>query len=115
MSELISPLQYHDEAKDKDGNAPIPLADIELSKKVSEKLNDHYPGHAWGVTASVSDGIVTIRNFVLSEKYGFIIKIDALKNDPGLLLVVRAGGEFLERYNIKRGAGPYHEEDLKLF
>ena len=36
MSELISPLQYHDEAKDKDGNAPIPLADIELSKKVSE-------------------------------------------------------------------------------
>ena len=38
MVELIKPLQYHDEAKDKDGNEPIPLQDIELSKKVAEKL-----------------------------------------------------------------------------
>jgi len=110
MVELIKPLQYHDEAKDKDGNEPIPLQDIELSKKVAEKLNDHYPGHAWGVTASIQNGTVTIRNFALSEKYGFVVLIDKLKTDPGLKLIVNAGGEFLERYNIKRGAGPYHHQ-----
>jgi len=111
MSEnLIKPLMYQDEAKDKDGNKAIPLMDVELSKKVAEKLNDHYPGHAWGVTASVDQGIVTIRNFALTDKHGFIVLIDKLKNDPGMKLIVNAGGEFLERYNIKRGAGPYHHK-----
>ena len=48
MSEnLIKPLLYQDEAKDKDGNGPIPLEDLTLSKKVAEVLHKHYPGHAW--------------------------------------------------------------------
>ena len=111
MSEfLIRPMLYQDEAKDKDGNKPIPLEDFTLSKKVAEVLHKHYPGHAWGVTASVDQGIVTIRNFALTEKQGFIILIDKMKSDPAMKLVVNAGGEFLERFNIKRGAGPYHHE-----
>ena len=39
---LIKPLLYQDEAKDKDGNKAIPLADVELSKKVEKSLKIFY-------------------------------------------------------------------------
>ena len=83
--------------------AEIEAANQTISKHVAETLDKHYPGHAWAVMANIETGIVTIRNLKLSSKMGFILKMDDLATDPTMRLVVKAGGEFLERFNISRG------------
>ena len=75
------------------------LNELLLSKKVGEHLNKHYPGHLWAV--HVRGGVVMVQNLLLSGKWGFILKEKDL--DPDLKMVMRAGGELLERYNVSRG------------
>lgn len=77
--------------------------DFRLAKELSELLDRHYPGHLWAVSADHKNGIVTIQNLRLSGRWGFIVKIANLANDPGRRSVIRAGGELLERYNVARG------------
>ena len=74
-----------------------------IAKQIAETLNKHYPGHAWMVDANVMQGIVRIHNLELSQEYGYILHIDKLANDPSMSLTIRAGGEFLERFGLKRG------------
>lgn len=83
--------------------AEIEAANQSISKHVAETLDKHYPGHAWAVMANIETGLVTIRNLKLSSRNGFILKMDDLSTDPTMRLVVRAGGEFLERFSINRG------------
>jgi len=80
----------------------IDLANQSIAKEVAECLNKHYPGHAWAVTANVETGLVQVRNLKLSGKLGFILKMDDMSTDPGMRLVIRAGGEILERYRLSR-------------
>lgn len=75
------------------------LNELLLSKKVGEHLNRHYPGHLWAV--HVRDGLIIVQNLLLSGKWGFVLKEENL--DPDLKMVMRAGGELLERYNVSRG------------
>ena len=44
---------------------------------------------------------------VLSGRWGFVLKEDQL--DPDYKSVMRAGGEILERYNVRRGAASTDE------
>jgi len=83
--------------------ADIEAANQTIAREVAECLNTHYPNHAWAVTANIETGIVEVYNLKLSGEWGFILHIDAMATDPGLKMVINAGGELLERYNVKRG------------
>lgn len=84
---------------------PIPEGmDMNLMKQIGDKLFAHYPGYQWAV--SVVKGVVQVRNLNLSGKWGFVLLTKDI--DPDLKVVMRAGGEILERYRLKRGA--YNED-----
>jgi hypothetical protein len=95
--------------------ADIEAANQTIAREVAECLNIHYPCHAWAVTANVETGLVEVYNLKLSGKWGFIIKIDDMATDPGLRLVIHAGGELLERFNVKRGELTASVEDAILY
>ena len=65
---------------------------------VGEVLHVAYPGHLWRVEAQ--QGVVTVHNLLLSGKWGFRLRIVDL--DTMGKIVIRAGGELLERYNMSR-------------
>lgn len=90
--------------------AEILLANKVIAKNVGEALNAHYPGHAWAVGVDVINGIATIHNLRLSNEMGFILHLSDLINDPSMQLVIKSGGEFLERYSLRRGE--FKESDL---
>lgn len=81
------------------------LGDVTLAAQIGEKLNKHYPGHLWAVKVDSerSGGIVTIQNFAVSFKYGYVLKLSRVQSDPDLKCVLLAGGEILERAKMKRG------------
>lgn len=76
-----------------------PEQEKEWARKIGEFLLTCYPGHVWAVT--VISGVAQIRNFLLSGVWGFQIPLD--KIDPEMKVIMRAGGEVLERYNQRRG------------
>jgi hypothetical protein len=82
------------------------LGDIWLTKRIADKLNDHYPGHLWAVHLNDESlgGVVVIRNMALSGKYGFVLKLKRIYADPSLKCVMQAGGEMLERANMSRSS-----------
>lgn len=93
-------------------NSPkIELANKTIAQEVAECLNKHYQGHAWAVNANVETGLVSVYNLNLSGRWGFVLKMDDLANDPSMKITIRAGGELLERYNISRGSMKQHEMD----
>lgn len=79
------------------------VAEYDIARRMAEVLHTHYPGHLWGVSADVETGIAKVFNMRLSGQWGFIIKLSTLLHDPDLKSVVRAGGELLERYRLRRG------------
>ena len=85
------------------GEAAATVADYDIAKRIAETLNKHYPGHLWGVTANHETGVATVLNLRLSGRWGFIIKLSEILDDPHLKKVITAGGEILERYRISRG------------
>lgn len=85
------------------------LADMTLAKEVAETLHAHYPGHMWAVT--IKDGALVIKNLLLSSLWGMVLHMKNIA-DAGVRKkrVIRAGGEFLERANLQRGA--YREQEI---
>lgn len=82
------------------GTAVETVKDMALAKQAGDLLEKTYPGHAWMV--SIEQGIMNIWTLRLSHQWGYRILVDDLDGDPTLRKVVMAGGECLERYNIKR-------------
>lgn len=79
-------------------------ADLTLAMDVSTELNKHYPGWLWAVNASHKNGLVTVRNLMLSSKFGFVVKIGTLNGPVDTKReAVIAGGEMLERFKMPRG------------
>lgn len=74
-----------------------------LAKRAAEVLNKHYPNNLWAVNVNSeqSGGVMIIKNFAVSYRYGYVLHLNKLDNK--LLKVVRAGGEILERAKMKRG------------
>ncbi len=88
--------------------AGAPLADLALAVAVYHKLDQHYPGHNWRVNADHETGLVTVQLLYLDKlrhnaKWGYVIKIASLANDPTYRAAVTAGGELLERFRLRRG------------
>lgn len=79
------------------------IADLDTARSIAETLHRHYPGHLWAVQASQQTGIATVRNLRLSGRWGFVIRLRELQQDPGLRMAVQAGGELLERWALSRG------------
>lgn len=87
----------------------IPPADAALAVAVYTKLEQHYPGHNWRVTADHAAGTVAVHlqyfdKLRTNAMMGFRIKIARLNSDPDMRSVVRAGGELLERFGLRRDA-----------
>ena len=72
-----------------------------LAKNAADTLHKHYPGHLWAVHVDETGGVMTVFNLMLSGRWGFLLKIKDI--DPEMKKVMRAGGELLERYRVKRG------------
>ncbi len=75
--------------------------EVKIAGDILHKLEKHYPGHKWGACVDIKNGIATIRNADLSNEYGYLLHLADLDTD--LHCVMLAGGEFLERYGVKRG------------
>jgi hypothetical protein len=79
------------------------LDEIDMARRIHDKLAQCYPGHVWGVNVDATGGIVDIRNFGVSYGYGYRLLLTTVYSDPGLRCVVMAGGEILERARLARG------------
>jgi len=77
------------------------IADMAMAKSIAEALHKQYPGHLWMVNADNGNNIATVQLGGISGKFGFNIHLD--KITAGMELIMRAGGEILERYNLSRG------------
>ena len=84
-------------------NDPHARADLALTYQIAEKLEQHYPAHPWRVAVSHAQGVAMIKLPILMRAdQQYVLHIEALKTDPGLKLVVRAGGDLLERHKMPR-------------
>jgi hypothetical protein len=72
--------------------------DLQMAERAGVVLTRKYPLHAWHVL--VEGGMLTVRNLDLSGKWGFSLKAKNVTD----ALIMRAGGELLERYRVSRGA-----------
>ena len=73
-----------------------------IAKQCADKLHEHYPGHLWAVNVNSYGGTVNIFNLALSSLYGYVLHMTTVENDPQLKCVMRAGGDLLERANMKK-------------
>src|SRR5262249_43133947 len=70
------------------------------ARRVFELLKSHYPGHLWAVDFSLARGGAAISiPILLGGNWVYFIRLADLT--PAM--VVRAGGEILERYRLPRG------------
>lgn len=76
-------------------------ADIVRGKEVQTILRKHYPGHPWVIEFNHRQKIIQIWIKHLHE-WPFVVKTWDFYADPARRCIVRAGGEFLERFNIPR-------------
>lgn len=75
-----------------------------IAKEVARILCEAYPGHPWHI--SVAGGMIVIKLMNISNKMGIARRYDRLTFDATIMKkeIVRAGGEFLERARLARGA-----------
>ncbi len=79
--------------------------DMVMAKTMAETLHAAYPGHLWAVTCDGKSGMADVRNLYLSGNWGFRLKLHAIYSASEFKReVLRAGGELLERYRLRRGS-----------
>jgi len=74
-----------------------------LAKRCGEALEKRYPGWLWTINPDEVGGVIYIYSLRLSGEYGYTIKIADIQDDPQAKEAIMAGGEILERYQIRRG------------
>jgi len=85
-------------------NPQVSANDLVTAKQMAEALHQHYPGHLWAVTCDGNTGMADVRNLALSGNWGFRLKLrDIYSASEFKKEVMRAGGELLERYRLRRG------------
>lgn len=86
------------------GAPDVEALDFAMARDMAEVLHAIYPDHAWAVTCEGEKGIATVRNLALAGNWGFVLKLaDLYSASNWKKLVVRAGGELLERFMLRRG------------
>lgn len=84
-------------------NPNLSTNDFVVARNIAEKLHSHYPGHLWAVTCDGKTGMASVRNLRFSGNWGYQIRLSELFGDPDMRVVVKAGGEILERFWQLRG------------
>jgi hypothetical protein len=84
--------------------------ELEIATYIAETLLRKYPGYPWAVQVNGEGGIATIQ-LDFTGKWAFVLHLKALEHDLELKSVMRAGGELLERYKLRRGAA----DDAQIF
>ena len=81
------------------------VADITLAKNIAEALHAEYPGHLWAVNVNSEGGVVDIKNFRISSRYGIRLYLNTLTpfDRNAKRLIINSGGEMLERAKLPRG------------
>lgn len=80
--------------------------DMELALKLSGVLAEHYPGHKFfvHVDSHPTVGMAYIQHWMLSEQDGYRLKIIDMPGWNDIRkAAIRAGGEILERFSVRRG------------
>jgi hypothetical protein len=72
-----------------------------LTKAAADTLEKHYPGWGWMVGLDLRGGVMDVRCARLPGPYGFRLKLSGIDYEGRSIM--RAGGEFLERYRMHRG------------
>jgi hypothetical protein len=90
----------------------IELDDLMLAIRAQDVLKHHYPYHLWGVNVNSEQGIMAIKAFNISARYGVLLHLRRVYQDPDLKCVMRAGGEILERASMIRGR--WNGEELPM-
>ena len=94
------------------GSSTREAADIALAGRIAEVLERRYPDHAWAVHVDSSQGIATVKNLRLSDRFGFVLKLRDLKLEREMASeAMEAGGELLERFGLSRGRFRQSEYD----
>ena len=88
--------------------------DVTLCGQIGHLLVSHYPDWDWRVEIPPDQNIVIIRNLTCDPrgKMGMVIHKDKLGRT--LKSVVMAGGEFLERFRMKRGRWTYERTEGQI-
>ncbi|HWW46305.1 MAG TPA: hypothetical protein VNZ94_00500 [Xanthobacteraceae bacterium] len=73
--------------------------DMMVAKAMQRVLTAHYRGHFWETYCSRKDGIAWITIPLLLGNWKWVFK---LSEDITPEMIIRAGGEILERFNIPR-------------
>lgn len=76
-------------------------ANAAMCQLLGEKLATTYPGYPWGVMSEIEHGIVKIAIQGFTQ-WPVVIRVNSLKGDPSLKLVVKFAGELLERLQLSR-------------
>lgn len=81
-----------------------------LCKDIATILERHYPGWLWGVGPDPRQGMLNIFSMRLSGQWGFRINMRQTPMDDPVTrtpLIIKAGGEILERFGQRRGRYNY--------
>lgn len=91
------------------------MADEDVCRAVGEDLTKHYPGHLWFVGCNHEAGTVVIdlpyEKPLHLRGYGMLLHIATILGAGGQKFVMRAGGELLERFGLRRGAASIESAD----
>jgi hypothetical protein len=72
--------------------------DMTLAREAGLTLHNHYRGHLWSVEVDSRQGVCFITIPILLGNWKYIIPLKML--NPAM--VIKAGGEILERFNLPR-------------
>lgn len=87
-------------------------ADEIVAREIWQYLHRYYPDHNWLVTVDHESGAANVRNLALTYKYGMELTLArwvGFTPDEKAGCAKWAGGEFLERFGVRRGR--YSEGD----
>ena len=82
---------------------------VVLVKQVADTLELHYPLWNWVISPDEIGGVVNISCLRISTRVVYTLHTSKLQNDWSMRSVIRAGGEYLERFGFRRG-GYTHAE-----
>lgn len=82
-----------------------------LVKRMADLLEKHYPGWMWCVQPDEAGGVVNLFSMRLSMEWGWRFRTMDIQGDPKVTdpLIMRAGGEILERFGVPRGLYRYED------
>ncbi len=110
MTAIIHPSEMPVEPMIFNEEGMVPL-DRRLAKDIQRTLFAHFPGYMWGIEIPPANDVVIIRNLDCDPTGSWGMMKRKSKLSPSMWEIVMAGGEFLERAGLFRGARKSHETD----